>query len=266
MIKKFFFLLLLTSNQLFGQSSFLENFEIGVFGGAALPIGNFSAVNVKNSLVLNSSEDRPGSFRGFPKDKGGQAQIGYNYGLKLTYTIDPSFFVNLNYISTNNSINTNPQQQYYDENFRFLIDFWGNEFVFPGFLTSDNYQANLIFLGFGHSLKIKNFEFSFAGLIGQNALEFPFYSWYYDPILFRPAPLADNSVPGRLNALVYGLDLKASYPLYQKTNAFLSFSYLRSDHPHQYWTLARGASYGYFIEDRIDFRIILANFGIALSL
>lgn len=71
--KLLLFLLLLTAHQVFGQSRFLENFEIGVFGGAALPIGNFSAVNVKNSLVLNSSEDRPESFRGFPKDKGGQA-------------------------------------------------------------------------------------------------------------------------------------------------------------------------------------------------
>ncbi len=166
---------------------------------------------------------------------------------------------------------SNPQQQYYNENLRFLTDFWGNEFETPGTLISDNYQANLIFSGFGHNFKVNKFEFSFAGLLGQNMLDFPFYAWDFpfsdtESILFRPAPLADIPVPTRLNALVYGLDLKASYPLFKKINGFISFSYLQSEHPHEYWTLARGASYGYFVEDRIDFRVILANFGVSFDL
>lgn len=136
---------------------------------------------------------------------------------------------------------------------------------------SDDYRADLFFLGLGYNFKVKSFVLSFSGLIGQNSLHFPFYSWNFQfsetgSILFRPLDFAGVPVPSKLNNLLYGLEVKGSYPLVKKINSFVLLSYLRSDHPHEYWTLPRGASYGFFIEDRIDFRIILARAGISLSL
>ncbi|EOZ95532.1 hypothetical protein A33Q_2894 [Indibacter alkaliphilus LW1] len=249
----------------------MENFEIGFSGGAAIPLGNFRSVNIENSLDRSSLDQDSERFRGFPKDKGGQAIFGYAFGSHLRYKINSSFFVSLNFLRTNNSIDISPQQRFYDDNFRYQIDFEGNESEILGMLMSDDYRADLFFLSLGYTFKVKIFDLSFSGLIGQNSLHFPFYSWNYQfsetgSILFRPADFAEIPKPTKLNNLLYGLEVKASYPLVNKINSFVLLSYLRSDHPHEYWTLARGASYAYFIEDRIDFRIFLASVGVSLSL
>jgi hypothetical protein len=43
----------------------------------------------------------------------------------------------------------------------------------------------------------------------------------------------------------------------------LSATYLRSDHPHEYWTNTLAASIAYKIQDEIRYRNLAVQFGIA---
>jgi hypothetical protein len=249
------------------QQKFVEKIELGLSGGFAVPVGNFSAVSIAPSLEPTPPGSNPIRFQGFLKNEGGQAEIGYSLGLNLTYHATPSLYVSFNYLRTQHSIDTRPQQIFYDANFKTDLDLNGDEFDIPGTLESDPYRANLIYVGFGYRLPIRRLEVRLAGLAGVNNLEFPFYSWTYQisettAIPLRPFPI-DIPVPTRLSAFAYGLEAKLAYPISQKLNLNLATTYLRSDHPHAYWTSLLAASIGYKIEDEIRYRNLAVQFGVS---
>lgn len=98
-------------------------------------------------------------------------------------------------------------------------------------------------------------------------MEFPFYSWTYQisettAIPLRPFPI-DGPVPTNLIEFTYGLETKVAYPLSKKFGVNLSATYLRSDHPHDYWTSLLAASIGYKIQDEIQYRNLARQFGIS---
>lgn len=254
----------------FGQQKFLKKVEMGIHIGPSIPVGEFSKKLVESSLEENYPGSSPRRFRGFVKDHGGQAKPGLSVGINLTYNFHSSFFASLNYRNTLNRIDTNPQQQYYDENFRMVEDYEGNLFEVPGLLQSDPYKARIFYLGLGYQLQMKRINLSIAGLAGLNSLRFPFYSWTYPfsdtaYILLRPYPLVDP-LPTKLKEFVYGFEVKSSYPISKRLNFNLSASYLRSDHPHDYWTNALAASYGYEIHDVIRYRNLMVELGVAYQL
>lgn len=269
-MNKFFLsliLLLILNKEVFSQEKLLEKIELGLSGGLAVPVGNFSAVSIAPSLEPTPPGSNPIRFQGFLKNEGGQAEIGYSLGMNLTFHATPTLFVSFNYLQTQHSIETRPQQMFYDANFKTQVDLNGNEFEVPGTLESDPYRANLIYVGFGYRLPIRGLEVRLAGLAGVNNLEFPFYSWTYQisettAIPLRPFPV-DSPVPTRLSAFAYGLEAKLAYPISPKLNLNLATTYLRSDHPHGYWTSLLAASIGYKIEDEIRYRNLAVQFGIS---
>lgn len=251
----------------FAKQKLLEKIELGLSGGLAVPVGNFSAVSITPSLEPTPPGLNPIRFQGFLKNEGGQAEIGFSLGMNLTFHATSSVFVSLNYLQTQNSIDTRPQQIFYDANFKTELDLDGNEFEIPGTLESDPYRANLIYVGFGYRLPIRRLEVRFAGLAGVNNLEFPFYSWTYQisettAIPLRPFPI-DGAVPTNLSAFVYGLEAKLAYPISQTLNLNLAATYLQSDHPHDYCTSLLAASIGYKINDEIRYRNLAVQFGIS---
>ncbi len=193
--------------------------------------------------------------------------MGYALGLNLIYHATPNIFVSLNYLQTKHNIDTRPQQVYYDTNFKTELDLNGNEFEIPGTLKSDPYRAKLLYMGLGYRLPINLLEVRFSGLVGVNNLEFPFYSWTYQissttSIQLRPFPI-DGPVPTNLREFAYGLEAKLAYPISQKLNLNLAATYLRSDHPHEYWTSTLAASISYKIEDEIRYQNLAVQFGIS---
>jgi hypothetical protein len=140
-------------------------------------------------------------------------------------------------------------------------------FEVPGRLESDPYRANLFYLGIGYRLPIHRMEVRFTGLVGMNNLEFPFYIWFFQisetfEIIRRPFPI-DGPVPTSLWEFAYGLETKVAYSLSKKFSVNLSATYLRSDHPHDYWTNTLAASILYEIQDEIRYRNIAVHFGIS---
>lgn len=259
--------LLILKNEVFSQQKFLEKIELGFSGGLAIPVGDFAAISVAPSLEPVPPGSNPIRFQGFLKNEGGQAEVGYSLGLNLTYHATPSLFVSFNYLQTQHSINTRPQQIFYDANFKTQLDLNGNEFEVPGRLESDPYRANLFYMGLGYRLPINRLEARITGLVGINNLEFPFYSWTYQiskttAIPLRPFPI-DGPVPTNLSAFAYGLEAKLAYSISQKLNLNLATTYLRSDHPHGYWTDTLAASIGYKIQDEIPYRNLAVQFGIS---
>ncbi len=93
----------------FAQQKLLEKLELGLTGGLAVPVGNFSAVSIAPSLEPTPPGSNPIRFQGFLKNEGGQTEVGYSLGLNLTYHATPSLFVSFNYLQTKNSIDTRPQ-------------------------------------------------------------------------------------------------------------------------------------------------------------
>jgi hypothetical protein len=251
----------------FGQERFFEKIELGFSGGLAVPVGHFKAISVAPSLEPVPPGSSPRRFQGFLKNEGGQAELGYSLGLNLTYHLTSSVFLSLNYLKTQHSINTGPQQIYYDANFKPEIDLNGIPFEIPGRLESDPYRANLYYLGLGYGLPFHRLEVRLAGLIGINNLEFPFYSWTYQisettAIPLRPFPV-DGPVPTNLMEFAYGLETKLAYSISQNLSMNLGATYLRSDHPHDYWTSLLAASIGYKIQDEIRYRNLAIQFGIS---
>ncbi|GMQ26273.1 hypothetical protein Aoki45_29550 [Algoriphagus sp. oki45] len=269
MKKLFFSILLVFINHIgsFGQEKFFEKIEFGFSGGWAVPVGHFKEISVAPSLEPVPPDSSPERFQGFLKNEGGQAQLGYSLGLNLTYHLTSSVFISLNYLNTQNSIDTHPQQTFYDANFKSEIDLNGLPFEVPGRLESDPYRANLFYLGIGYRLPIHRLEVRFTGLAGINNMEFPFYSWTYQisettAIPLRPFPV-DGPVPTSLREFAYGLETKVAYSLSKKLNINLSATYLRSDHPYDYWTSLLAASIGYKIQDEIRYRNLAVQFGIS---
>jgi len=269
-MKKLFFSIIIffiNHNTSFGQEKFFEKIEFGISGGLALPVGHFKEISIVPSLEPVPPGSSPERFQGFLKNEGGQAQLGYSLGLNLTYHLTSSVFLSLNYLKTQQSIDTQPQQIYYDANFKSETDLNGIPFEIPGKLESDPYRANLFFIGLGYRLPINRLEIRFTGLAGINNLEFPFYSWTYQisettALPLRPFPV-DGPVPSSLREFAYGLETKVAYSLSKKFNMNLSATYLRSDHPHDYWTSLLAASTGYKIQDEIRYRNIAVQFGIS---
>jgi hypothetical protein len=251
----------------FGQTKIFEKIELGFSGGLAVPVGQFHAISVAPSLEPVPSGSSPRRFQGFLKNEGGQAELGYSLGFHLTYHLTSSVFLSLNYLKTHHSLNTRPQQIYYDANFKSEIDLNGIPFEIPGRLESDPYRANLFFMGVGYRLPINRLEVRFIGLAGMNNLEFPFYSWTYKisetlVLPLRPFPI-DGPVPTNLREFAYGLETKLAYPISKNLSMNLSATYLRSDHPHDYWTNMLAASIGYKIQDEILYRNLAVQFGIS---
>ncbi|SDC86597.1 Outer membrane protein beta-barrel domain-containing protein [Algoriphagus faecimaris] len=251
----------------FGQEKFLEKIEFGFSGGLAVPVGHFKEISITPSLEPVSPGSSAERFQGFLKNEGGQAELGYSLGLNLSYHLTSSVFISLNYLNIQHSIDTHPQQTFYDDNFKSEIDLNGVPFEVPGRLESDPYRANLFYLGIGYRLPIHRLEFRFTGLAGINNLEFPFYSWTYQisettAIPLRPFPV-DGPVPTSLREFAYGLETKVAYSLSKKFNMNLSATYLRSDHPHDYWTSLLAASIAYKIQDEIRYRNLAVQFGIS---
>ncbi|GMQ28180.1 outer membrane beta-barrel protein [Algoriphagus confluentis] len=269
MKKLFFSILLVFINHIgsFGQEKFFEKIEFGFSSGLAVPVGHFKEISVAPSLEPVPPGSNPERFQGFLKNEGGQAQLGYSLGLNLTYHLTSSVFISLNYLNTQHSIDTRPQQIYYDANFKSEIDLNGVPFEVPGRLESDTYRADIFYLGIGYRLPIHRLEVRFTGLAGINNLEFPFYSWTYQisettAIPLRPFPV-DGPVPTSLREFAYGLETKVAYSLSKKFNMNLSATYLRSDHPHDYWTSLLAASIAYKIQDEIRYRNLAVQFGIS---
>jgi len=259
--------ILLFPESSYSQSSFLERFEFGVSGGLALPIGVFSDVHVASSL---EQLDQYRWIRGFVKESGGQAIKGTSINLDLKYYISPKVFISLSYIRNHNQINTQPQQDYYDENSRFITDEWGNEREFPGYLSSEDYSLNAYLLALGYRFPVKKFDFSVAGQIGRNSLQFPFYVWAFGlsdqiSLLLRPRGVYEP-LPTNMEAVSYGLQFNGAYPITNRLKTNLNLSYLRSDHPHSYWTTTLGASNEFFIEDNIKYRVLALRLGLSYSL
>jgi len=251
----------------FSQTKFLERFEFGISGGLALPVGVFSDVHVESSL---EQLDQSSRIRGFVKESGGQANTGTSINLDLKYYISHKVFMSLSYIRNHNQINTQPQLDYYDKNVRFLTDAWGNEREFPGHLTSEDYSLKAYLLGIGYLFTINKFDISFAGQMGLNHLRFPFYVWGFDlsdqlTLLLRPRAVYEP-LPSNLEAVSYGLQLNGAYPITSRLKTNLNLSYLRSDHPHSYWTTTLGGSNEFFIEDNIKYRVIALRLGLSYSL
>lgn len=269
MKKLFFSIIIVFINHVdsFGQEKFFEKIEVGFSGGLAVPVGHFKGTSIAPSLEPVPPGSSPERFQGFLKNEGGQAQLGYSLGLNLTYPLTSSVFISLNYLNSQHSIDTHPQQIYYDANFKSEIDLNGVPFEVPGRLESDPYRANLFYLGIGYRLPIHRLEVRFTGLAGINNLEFPFYSWTYQisettAIPLRPFPV-DGPVPTSLREFAYGFETKVAYSLSKKFNLNLSATYLRSDHPHDYWTSLLAASIGYKIQDEIRYRNLAVQFGIS---
>lgn len=253
--------------EVFSQQKIMEKIELGFSGGLAVPIGHFKAISVAPSLEPVPPGSKPRRFQGFLKNEGGQAELGHSLGLNLNYHATPSLFVSFNYLQTQHSIDTRPHQIFYDTNFKSDLDLNGNVFEVPGRLESDSYRANLFYMGLGYRILFNRLEVRFAGLVGINTLEFPFYSWTYQisettAIPLRPFPI-DEPVPTDLREFAYGFEAKLAYPLSQKLNLNLAATYLRSDHPHEYWTNTLAASIGYKIQDEIRYRNLAVQFGIS---
>lgn len=269
MKKLFFSIIIVFINHVgsFGQEKFFEKIELGFSGGLAVPVGHFKEISIAPSLEPVPPGSIPERFQGFLKNEGGQAELGYSLGLNLTYHLTPSVFISLNYLKTQHTIDTHPQQIYYDANFKSEIDLNGVPFEVPGRLESDPYRANLFYLGIGYRLPINRMEVRFTGLAGMNNLEFPFYIWFFQisetfEIIRRPFPI-DGPVPTSLREFAYGLETKLTYSLSQKLNMNLAATYLRSDHPHDYWTNTLAASILYEIQDEIRYRNLAVQFGIS---
>ncbi|WP_332913640.1 outer membrane beta-barrel protein [Algoriphagus boritolerans] len=233
----------------------------------AVPVGHFKEISIAPSLEPVPPGSIPERFQGFLKNEGGQAELGYSLGLNLTYHLTPSVFISLNYLKTQHTIDTHPQQIYYDANFKSEIDLNGVPFEVPGRLESDPYRANLFYLGIGYRLPINRMEVRFTGLAGMNNLEFPFYIWFFQisetfEIISRPFPI-DGPVPTSLREFAYGLETKLTYSLSQKLNMNLAATYLRSDHPHDYWTNTLAASILHEIQDEIRYRNLAVQFGVS---
>ncbi|SEF92176.1 hypothetical protein [Algoriphagus boritolerans] len=259
--------LLILNKEVFSQEKLLEKLELGLSGGLAVPVGNFSAVSIAPSLEPTPPGSNPIRFQGFLKNEGGQAEIGYSLGMNLTFHATPSLFVSFNYLQTQHSIDTRPQQIFYDANFKTQLDLNGNEFDIPGRLESDPYRANLFYMGLGYRLPIHRVDVRISALVGINNLEFPFYSWFFQisettEIYRRPFPV-DGPVPTNLKEFAYGLEAKIVYPISPKLNLNLATNYLRSDHPHGYWTDTLAASLSYQIDDEIRYRNLAVQFGIS---
>lgn len=176
-------------------------------------------------------------------------------------------FLSLNYLKTHHSIDTRPQQIYYDANFKSQIDLNCIPFEIPGRLESDPYRANLFLMGVGYRLPNNRLEVRFIGLAGMNNLEFPFYSWTYKisetlVLPLMPFPI-DGPVPTNLKEFAYGLETKLAYPISQHLSMNLSATNPRSDHPHDYWTNMLAASIIYDIQDEIQYRNLALQLGIA---
>ncbi|UJP65848.1 TonB-dependent receptor [Mongoliitalea daihaiensis] len=251
----------------FSQTKIFEKIELGFSGGLAVPVAQFNAISIAPSLEPVPSGSSPRRFQGFLKNEGGQAELGYSLGFHLTYHLTSSVFLSLNYLKTHHSIDTRPQQIYYDANFKSQIDLNGVPFEVPGRLESDPYRANLYFLGVGYRLPINRLEVRFTGLAGINNLEFPFYTWFFQisesaEINRRPYPI-DGPVPTSLREFAYGLETKLAYPISKNLSMNLSATYLRSDHPHDYWTNTLAASITYDIQDEICYRNLALQLGIA---
>ncbi|MDP2043032.1 MAG: outer membrane beta-barrel protein [Algoriphagus sp.] len=269
-MNKVFILILslsLLNSEAFSQTKIFEKIELGFSGGLAVPVGHFKEISIAPSLEPVPPGSIPERFQGFLKNEGGQAELGYSLGLNLTYHLTPSVFISLNYLKTQHTIDTHPQQIYYDANFKSEIDLNGVPFEVPGRLESDPYRASLFYIGVGYRLPINRLEVRFTGLAGMNNLEFPFYSWTYQisettSIPLRPFPV-DGPVPTNLREFAYGLETKLTYSLSQKFNMNLAATYLRSDHPHDYWTNTLAASILYEIQDEIRYRNLAVQFGIS---
>lgn len=262
-----FIILSILSAEAFSQQKFFEKIEFGFSGGLAVPVGHFKEISITPSLEPVPPGSSPERFQGFLKNEGGQAELGYSLGLNLTYHLTSSVFISLNYLKTQHSIDTHPQQTFYNANFKSEIDLNGMPFEVPGRLESDPYRANLFYIGIGYRVPIHRLEVRFTGLAGINNLEFPFYSWTYQisettVIPLRPFPI-DGQVPTNLREFAYGLETKVAYPLSKKFGVNLSATYLRSDHPHNYWTSLLAASIGYKIQDEIRYRNLAVQFGIS---
>lgn len=269
MKKIFITIILIFTNSVvsFGQTKIFQKIELGFSGGLAVPVGQFNAISVAPSLEPVPTGSSPRRFQGFLKNEGGQAELGYSLGFHLTYHLTSSVFLSLNYLKTHHSIDTSPQQIYYDANFKSQIDLNGVPFEVPGRLESDPYRANLYFLGVGYRLPINRLEVRFTALAGINNLEFPFYTWFFQisestEIYRRPFPI-DGPVPTSLREFAYGLETKLAYPISKNLSMNLSATYLRSDHPHNYWTNTLAASIIYDIQDEIRYRNLALQLGIA---
>lgn len=263
----FFIILSILSAEAFSQQKFFEKIEFGFSGGLAVPVGHFKGTSIAPSLEPVPPGASPERFQGFLKNEGGQAQVGYSMGLNLNYHLTPSVFISLNYLKTHHSIDTHPQQTFYDANFKSEIDLNGLPFEVPGRLDSDPYRSSLLYIGMGYRVPIHRLEVRFTGLAGINNLEFPFYSWTYQisettAIPLRPFPV-DGPVPTSLREFAYGLETKVAYSLSKKFNMNLSATYLLSDHSHDYWTSLLAASIGYKIQDEIRYRNLAVQFGIS---
>lgn len=257
----------LISTTCFSQTKIFEKIELGFSGGLAVPVGQFNAISVAPSIEPVPTGSSPRRFQGFLKNEGGQAELGYSLGFHLTYHLTSSVFLSLNYLKTHHSIDTRAQQIYYDANFKSEIDLNGIPFEIPGRLESDPYRANLYFLGVGYRLPINRLEVRITGLAGINNLEFPFYTWFFQisestEIYRRPFPI-DGPVPTSLREFAYGLETKLAYPISKNLSMNLSATYLRSDHPHDYWTNTLAASIIYDIQDEIRYRNLALQLGIA---
>ena len=262
-----FIILSILSAEAFSQQKFFEKIEFGFSGGLAVPVGHFKEISITPSLEPVPPGSSPERFQGFLKNEGGQAELGYSLGLNLTYHLTSSVFISLNYLNTQHSIDTHPQQIFYDTNFKSEIDLNGLPFEVPGRLDSDPYRASLFYIGMGYGVPIHRLEVRFTGLAGINNMEFPFYSWTYQisettVIPLRPFPV-DGPVPTSLREFAYGLETKVAYSLSKKFNMNLSATYLRSDHPHDYWTSLLAASIAYKIQDEIRYRNLAVQFGIS---
>jgi hypothetical protein len=255
----------------FSQQELLKKLQLEIEVGTSIPIGSFSNSSVEPSLNQDfNSENQYREFRGFVKKEGGQAQLGSNLGITLSYTISPSFYFSLNYSRFINPIDVSPQQDYFVANLQDRMDSFGDEFQILGSLESENYQANGWYGGFGYRKVIGAWSFFGEAYVGVNHMVFPFYTWTFDSpgptTILRPASFAERSVPGKLPALLYGTGVGIEKSISNRIGINLKFKYLASDHSHEYWTVPLVGSRNFEIKDQINFRVITTSGGISYKL
>jgi hypothetical protein len=254
-----------------GQHKFFEKIELGIQVGPGIPMGTFSKASVEPSLDQNfNPENQYREFRGFVKQKGGQARVGTSLGLKIVYTVSPSIYFSINYSRLTNPIDVSPQENYFANNLQNRMDSFGNEFQIFGSLESENYQANSWYSGLGYLKVINTWSFFGEGYLGFNQLKFPFYTWSFDSpgptTILRPAPFAERPVPDKLSSLLLGLGLGVEKPISDRIGISLELKYLGSNHSHDYWNVPLVGSRNFEIEDEIKFRVITTTIGMHFKL
>lgn len=255
----------------FSQQKFLNKLELGIHLGASIPIGSFSKSVVEPSLDQNfNPENQYREFRGFVKKEGGQAQLGSNLGVTLSYAISPSFYFSLNYSRFTNPIDVNPQENYFETNLQNRTDFFGNQFQIFGKLESEDYRANLWYIGMGYRKTFQGWSIFTNGYFGVNRLQFPNYVWSFDSpgptTILRPLAQGGEPIPENLASILYGIGLGIEKSLSDRFDICLEFKHLRSNHPHDYWNVTLVGSGVYKIEDDIPFRVITAEVGLSYKL